>query len=70
LRQCPPLAFFCQSSAAESQRPKADAGRFENFPAVPEWSDFDDRQGDSIRVYDAAGNVIATYERKGDFKEP
>ena len=23
-----------------------------------------------IRVYDAAGNVIKTHERKGDFKEP
>jgi hypothetical protein len=23
-----------------------------------------------IRVYDAAGNVIETHERKGDFKEP
>jgi hypothetical protein len=23
-----------------------------------------------IRVYDAAGNVIATHEHKGDFKEP
>jgi hypothetical protein len=23
-----------------------------------------------IRVYDEAGNVIETHERKGDFKEP
>jgi len=23
-----------------------------------------------IRVYDAAGNVIATHEHKGEFKEP
>ena len=23
-----------------------------------------------IRVYDAAGNVIETYEHRGDFKEP
>jgi hypothetical protein len=23
-----------------------------------------------IRVYDAAGNVIETHERKGEFKEP
>jgi hypothetical protein len=23
-----------------------------------------------IRVYDAAGNVIETYEHKGEFKEP
>jgi hypothetical protein len=23
-----------------------------------------------IRVYDSAGNVIATHEHKGDFKEP
>ena len=23
-----------------------------------------------IRLYDDAGNVIETYERKGDFKEP
>jgi hypothetical protein len=23
-----------------------------------------------IRVYDDAGNVIATHEHKGDFKEP
>jgi hypothetical protein len=23
-----------------------------------------------IRVYDGAGNVIATHEHKGDFKEP
>ena len=23
-----------------------------------------------IRVYDAAGNLIETHERKGDFKEP
>jgi hypothetical protein len=23
-----------------------------------------------IRVYDDAGNVIETHERKGDFKEP
>ena len=23
-----------------------------------------------IRAYDAAGNVIATHEHKGDFKEP
>jgi hypothetical protein len=23
-----------------------------------------------IRVYDQAGNVIETYEHKGDFKEP
>jgi hypothetical protein len=28
------------------------------------------RSGDAvIRIYDAAGNVIETHERKGDFKD-
>ena len=33
----------------------------------PTWQD---EWGAVIRVYDDAGNVIATHEKAGDFKEP
>jgi hypothetical protein len=34
------------------------------------YAEFYSRLHAVIRVYDEAGNVIATHEHKGDFKEP
>ena len=38
---------------------------------VVDYAKFFSRSHDAvIRVYDEAGNVVETHERKGDFKEP
>jgi len=52
------------------QEHRLDTRRFKAPLAVSEWSDFNDRYGGVIRVYEAAGNAIETHEHAGDFKEP
>jgi len=47
---------LCSSTNAVSFSSARTTNRFPSHDAV-------------IRVYDAAGNVIATHEHKGDFKE-
>ncbi|HEY4257320.1 MAG TPA: hypothetical protein VGM66_08915 [Candidatus Udaeobacter sp.] len=43
---------------------------YENVPDVVGYAQHCSRSHDAvIRVYDAAGNVIETHERKGDFRE-
>jgi hypothetical protein len=40
-------------------------------PNAISYAKFRSRSHDAvIRVYDEAGNVVATHEHKGDFKEP
>ena len=43
---------------------------YEQAPDAIEYAKFYSRSHDAvIRVYDAMGDVIETYEHKGDFKE-